>query len=101
MRATSFRRCTTNAVASAGRPSGALRRRTPLGLDPPQPARECRQNRRTSMNPNRLVTAAAASVVALVAAAVPAAAQTYPTRPITMVVAYAAGGPVDTLARIF
>jgi tripartite-type tricarboxylate transporter receptor subunit TctC len=44
------------------------------------------------------ITAAAA---ALVAATGVAAAQNYPTRPITMVVAYVAGGPVDTLARIF
>jgi tripartite-type tricarboxylate transporter receptor subunit TctC len=29
-----------------------------------------------------------------------ASAQTYPTRPITMVVAYAAGGPTDVVARI-
>jgi len=33
--------------------------------------------------------------------ATPAAAQDWPTRPMTMVVAYAAGGPVDTIARIF
>jgi tripartite-type tricarboxylate transporter receptor subunit TctC len=32
--------------------------------------------------------------------AAPTAAETYPTRAITMVVPYAAGGPVDTLARI-
>ncbi len=31
----------------------------------------------------------------------PAAAQDWPSRPLTMVVAYAAGGPVDTIARIF
>lgn len=31
----------------------------------------------------------------------PAPAQEWPTRPMTMVVAYAAGGPVDTIARIF
>jgi tripartite-type tricarboxylate transporter receptor subunit TctC len=32
--------------------------------------------------------------------AAPAGAQDWPTRPITMVVPYAAGGPVDTLSRI-
>ncbi|MEN3378009.1 MAG: hypothetical protein V7604_3364 [Hyphomicrobiales bacterium] len=31
----------------------------------------------------------------------PAPAQEWPARPMTMVVAYAAGGPVDTIARIF
>src|SRR5262245_33417654 len=30
----------------------------------------------------------------------PAAAQAYPTRPITIVVPYPAGGPTDTLTRI-
>src|SRR5437763_7185244 len=44
------------------------------------------------------IAAAAASIAALTA---PAAAQDWPIRPMTMVVAYAAGGPVDTLARIF
>jgi tripartite-type tricarboxylate transporter receptor subunit TctC len=42
-----------------------------------------------------------AAVAAFIAATAPAAAQEWPTRPMTMVVAYAAGGPVDTLARIF
>jgi tripartite-type tricarboxylate transporter receptor subunit TctC len=37
--------------------------------------------------------------VALPAASRGAMAQTYPARPITMIVPYAAGGPVDTLAR--
>jgi tripartite-type tricarboxylate transporter receptor subunit TctC len=37
--------------------------------------------------------------VVLPAASGGAMAQTYPTRPITMIVPYAAGGPVDTLAR--
>jgi len=31
----------------------------------------------------------------------PATAQDWPSRPMTMVVAYAAGGPVDTIARLF
>ena len=42
----------------------------------------------------------AAAVAALAAAAGPADAQDYPIRPITVVVPYAAGGPVDTVARI-
>jgi tripartite-type tricarboxylate transporter receptor subunit TctC len=53
------------------------------------------------MNPIRAFATVAAAATVLVATLPPAAAQTYPTRPITMVVAYAAGGPVDTLARIF
>ena len=42
-----------------------------------------------------------AALAALLALSGPAAAQEWPTRPMTMVVAYAAGGPVDTLARVF
>jgi tripartite-type tricarboxylate transporter receptor subunit TctC len=33
-------------------------------------------------------------------ACVTASAQDWPTRPITMIVPYAAGGPVDTVGRI-
>ena len=40
------------------------------------------------------------ALAALTAALAPAAAQDYPTRPITVIVPYAAGGPVDTVARI-
>lgn len=42
----------------------------------------------------------AASFVALATAAAGAAAQQYPTRNITMLVPYAAGGPTDTVARV-
>ena len=42
----------------------------------------------------------AANAAALPAASRFARAQTYPTRPITIVVGYAAGGPTDTAARI-
>jgi tripartite-type tricarboxylate transporter receptor subunit TctC len=43
----------------------------------------------------RIIAAAAFAIVASTAMA-----QTYPTRPITVIVPYAAGGPVDTVARI-
>ncbi len=42
----------------------------------------------------------AVAVAATFAAIAPAQAQSWPTRPVTVVVPFAAGGPVDTVARI-
>ncbi len=44
--------------------------------------------------------AACAAGLAVVSPAVPAAAQDWPTRPVTMVVPYAAGGPADVIGRV-
>ncbi|HXQ84892.1 MAG TPA: tripartite tricarboxylate transporter substrate-binding protein, partial [Xanthobacteraceae bacterium] len=43
---------------------------------------------------------AAAIVILFASAAGPAAAQDWPTRPVTMVVPYAPGGPADVIGRV-
>src|SRR5256885_15554673 len=43
---------------------------------------------------------AGVALAAFATLAGPAAAQDWPNRPVTLVVPYAAGGPVDTIARI-
>jgi tripartite-type tricarboxylate transporter receptor subunit TctC len=43
---------------------------------------------------------ATAAVLAALSLASPAGAQTWPTRPITMIVPFSAGGPIDVLARV-
>jgi tripartite-type tricarboxylate transporter receptor subunit TctC len=50
--------------------------------------------------PRRRFLQLAAGTVALPAVSRIASAQAYPTRPMTMIVPYAAGGPTDTIARI-
>ena len=51
------------------------------------------------MQPRR-VSKVVLVLVGLGLAAAPAAAQDWPSRPVTMIVPYAAGGPVDTVGRI-
>jgi len=47
-----------------------------------------------------MLRAKAAAAIAVLAPLATASAQDWPTRAVTMVVPYAAGGPVDTLGRI-
>jgi tripartite-type tricarboxylate transporter receptor subunit TctC len=58
-------------------------------------------NKKTKTREEQMNTfACAASVTALLIAPLPASAQTYPARPVTVVVPFPAGGPSDVVARI-
>jgi tripartite-type tricarboxylate transporter receptor subunit TctC len=49
---------------------------------------------------NRLLAAVICGAIALIAVAAPAAADTYPSKPIRLIVAFAAGGATDVNARL-
>ena len=73
---------------------------------PQHRSRPCRNNRPSSKRPysirhsRRRFLSLAAGAAALPVVSRSAMAQTYPTRPITMIVPYTAGGGTDALARI-
>src|SRR5262245_13434690 len=48
----------------------------------------------------RIAAGLLAGAIAIAAASLPAAAQSYPNRPVTVIVPFAAGGPTDVVARI-
>lgn len=52
------------------------------------------------MQKRTFITALSAALLGIMSLTVPAAAQEFPTKPITMVVGFAAGGATDTAARI-
>ena len=59
-----------------------------------------RKNRHGTSEENMKLTPVAAAFAVAVGCVAHAQAQTYPSRPITMIVPFPAGGPTDTLARI-
>ena len=52
------------------------------------------------MHKHKMIFAAAVALLALAAPGLPALADDYPSRPITMIVPYPPGGPSDVVARI-
>jgi len=72
--------------------------RMPTDLAPRRLTRDSPQANRSTIR--TWMNGAAAAAVVLVASAPPSAAETYPSRTITIVVPFAAGDPTDALARI-
>src|SRR4249919_3426134 len=70
-------------------------RRDKEGLDPAHDERECPSNKENDMHRTMIATS-----TILLALATHAAAQDWPTRPMTLVVPFSAGGGVDVSARI-
>jgi tripartite-type tricarboxylate transporter receptor subunit TctC len=72
-----------------------VHRRDKEGLDPAHDERECPANKENDMHRTMIATS-----TILLALATHAAAQDWPTRPMTLVVPFSAGGGVDVSARI-
>ena len=72
--------------------------RMPTDLAPRRLTRDSPQANRSTIR--TWMNGAAAAAVVLVASAPPSAAETYPSRTITIVVPFAAGGPSDVAGRI-
>src|SRR3712207_2409004 len=62
--------------------------------------RETRRIGEISMHIQHRLAGALAALLAFAALTTSAFAQPYPTRPVTMIVPFAAGGPTDIVARI-
>src|ERR1700688_2472165 len=96
-RSNPFRRCAAAGEVGRENPRGASSRRHFLVFKPDSVRVIVMAGTNTKgIAMKRLVGA----LVALLANTAAAQAQTYPTRPVTMLVGFPPGGPTDTLARI-
>src|SRR5262249_21657038 len=82
-------------VGVVGQPALSRGRRDNVSLDPAGDGREAATDKENPML--KRMSAAAAATIALTAVA---AGEEWPNRPITLVVPFAAGGGIDTSARI-